>query len=250
MISGSGAFTKDTNSSTVTLLGINTYTGNTTISAGTLQIGGAGQLASGTYAGSIANNGTLQYSSSAAQTFSGVISGAGNLVKDTNAGTLVISGINTYTGNTTISAGTVQISGSGQLGSGNYAGSIANNATLEYSSSANQSLTGVISGAGALTKDTNTSTLTLGASNTYTGITTIGDGTLVTSVLGNNGETSSSLGANRERPTARLRWGTRSITLLTVELLSMSVPRPLLTTLLMSLSAVARTQLTHRARGS
>ena len=116
--------------------GTNTFTGSTAISSGTLQIGGSGQLGSGSYAANITNAGTLEYSSSAAQTFSGVISGSGNLTKDTNASTLNLSGINTYTGNTTISAGTLQISGSGQLGSGNYAGSILNNGTLEYSSSA------------------------------------------------------------------------------------------------------------------
>jgi filamentous hemagglutinin family protein len=91
---------------TLTLTGTNTYTGATAINGGTLQIGGSGSLGSGTYAGAITNNGTLQYSSSANQTFSGGISGTGGLIKDTTASTLTLSGINTnYTGATTVTAG-------------------------------------------------------------------------------------------------------------------------------------------------
>jgi fibronectin-binding autotransporter adhesin len=179
VISGAGSLQKDTNTSTLSLSGTDAFTGNTTISAGTVQISGSGQLGSGTYAGSIADNGTLEYSSSAAQTFSGVISGTGNLAKDTNSSTLNLSGINTYTGNTTISSGTLQIGGAGQLGSGSYAGTVSNAGTIEYSSSANQTLSGVVSGTGALTKDTSTtSILTLSAVNTFSGNTTISAGTL------------------------------------------------------------------------
>src|ERR1019366_6168336 len=136
-----------------------------------LQIGSAGSLGSGSYAGNIAisSGATLQYSSSAAQTLSGVISGAGALTKDTATSTLTMTAANTYTGATTVSAGTLQIGSAGSLGSGTYAGNIAisSGATLQYSSSAAQTLSGVISGAGALTKDTATSTLTLTAANTY-----------------------------------------------------------------------------------
>ena len=46
-----------------TLFGTNTFTGNTTISAGTLTIGGNGKLNSGSYAGTIANAGTFVYNS-------------------------------------------------------------------------------------------------------------------------------------------------------------------------------------------
>ena len=52
---------------------------------------------------------------STALTIAGIISGTNNIIKSGN-GTLVLSGINTYSGATTISAGTLNISG--QLGSG------------------------------------------------------------------------------------------------------------------------------------
>ena len=87
---------------------MNTYTGNTTISSGTLVISGAGQLGGGTYAGNIPNSGTFNYSGSAAQTLSGVISGTGALVQN-GSGTLTLSGANTYTGNTTVNAGTLEL---------------------------------------------------------------------------------------------------------------------------------------------
>ncbi len=92
------------------LTAVNLYAGNTTISAGTLQISSAGQLGSGSYAGtiSIANNSLLQYSSSAAQTFSGNITGLGALTKDTSGSTLTLSGANTFNGGVTIKNGTLE----------------------------------------------------------------------------------------------------------------------------------------------
>ena len=184
VISGAGALTQN-GTGTLTLTGVNTYTGNTTIASGsTLQIGGSGSLGGGSYAGTISDSGMFEYSSSANQTLSGVISGAGTLVKDTSAtSTLTLTGANTYTGLTTISAGTLQISGAGSLGSGNYAGNISNNGTFEYSSSATQRLSGVISGQGGLTK-IGTGTLILTGANTYAGGTLLDVGTLG---IGSNG---------------------------------------------------------------
>jgi fibronectin-binding autotransporter adhesin len=102
---------------TQTLSGANTYDGPTTISAGTLQIGGAGSLGSGSYAGAIINNATLQYSSSAAQTLSGAISGSGALLKDTAVSTLTLSGTtaNTFAGATTVVQGNLVLSKSANV---------------------------------------------------------------------------------------------------------------------------------------
>ncbi len=100
---------------TQALAGTNSYTGPTTISAGTLLINGSGQLGGGNYAGNIAINGTaFSYNSSAAQTLSGVISGSGALT-DGGSGTLMLAGTNSFTGNTTLSAGVLQIGPTGML---------------------------------------------------------------------------------------------------------------------------------------
>ena len=73
----------------------------------------------------------------------------------------------------------MRIGPSGRLGSGAYAGNIALGGTLEFSSSLDQTLSGVISGSGALVKDNGlASTLTLTGVNTYGGGTTVNSGTL------------------------------------------------------------------------
>ena len=97
--------------------------------------------------------------------------------------TLTLSGVNTYTGGTTISSGgALTIGSSGKLNGGSYAGTIANAGTFTYNSSASQTLSGVISGAGALVQGGGTLTLT--ANNTYSGSTTINSGKTLTIATG------------------------------------------------------------------
>jgi autotransporter-associated beta strand protein len=131
-LSGAGGV-QLTDAGTLVLSGVNSYAGTTTVTAGTLEIGGAGQLGGGTYSGDIAigAGATFKYNSSANQTLqTGVISGDGSLIKD-GAGTLTLSGANTYGGGTTISTGKVIASNNTALGASSPAVSVAGVATLQ-----------------------------------------------------------------------------------------------------------------------
>src|SRR5262249_14475958 len=132
---------------TFTLTGDNTYTGTTTISAGTLQVGNGGTT--GSVAGNITNNSALAFNRSDALTYAGVVSGTGAL-SQAGSGTLILTGANTYTGGTTISTGTLQVGNGGTTGG--VAGNIVNNAALTFNRSNALTYAGVISGTGSLTK--------------------------------------------------------------------------------------------------
>ena len=79
-----------TGSGLLSITGSATYSGGTTISGGTLAIGGSGALGNGNYAGPISGSGAFLYNSTANQTLSG--------------------GNNSFTGNTTVSSGTLAFS--------------------------------------------------------------------------------------------------------------------------------------------
>ncbi|MFD4837386.1 beta strand repeat-containing protein, partial [Achromobacter sp. NPDC058515] len=119
-ISGAGSVSQIGAGATV-LTGNNTYTGGTTISAGTLQLGNGG--ASGAIVGNVANDGTLAFNRSDVQTFAGQISGSG-VVSQAGAGATILTADNTYTGGTTISAGTLQLGNGGATGA--IVGNVAN----------------------------------------------------------------------------------------------------------------------------
>ncbi len=110
--------------------------------------------------------------------------GAIAVVTKTGAGTLTLNAAgnnlaNIATTPLTISQGSIAFTGAANLNAGAYASPIANSAALVYSSSANQTLSGAITGTGSLTKDTSTSsTLTLSGVNNYSGATTLSSGTL------------------------------------------------------------------------
>ncbi|MBC9904980.1 autotransporter-associated beta strand repeat-containing protein [Achromobacter xylosoxidans] len=183
-ISGSGSVSQ-IGAGTAVLTGNNTYAGGTTISAGTLQLGDGGS--SGAILGNVTNNGALAFNRSDTVAFPGLISGSG-VVNQIGAGTTILTADNTYTGGTTISAGTLQLGNGGT--SGAILGNVANNGALTFNRSDVQTFSGLISGSGRVNQIGSGTTI-LTADNTYTGSTTISAGTLQ---LGNGGTSGAILG--------------------------------------------------------
>ncbi len=245
-----------TGTGTWLLYGANTFTGTTTVAGGTLWLGNSSALQNSTVSmsggsvtfntgsatfGGLSGTGNLALPSSsltighgdASSSYSGVVSGLGGITK-TGTGMLTLSGTNTYTGNTTVSQGTLLATNSQALGwtssaitlndantgandtslllgasglllsrditvansgtgattlGGNFATgyaqfggavSLAKSVNLQSDGSANITFGGVLSGAGGITK-TGAGSVTLGNANTFTGTTTVNAGTLAIS---------------------------------------------------------------------
>jgi autotransporter-associated beta strand protein len=98
---------------TLTLAGDSTYSGLTTISGGTLQIGSG--ATSGSVAGNIANNAALVFNRSDAVGYAGDIAGTG-LLRTIGSGTLSLEGNNTYSGGTQINGGVLSLGSADALG--------------------------------------------------------------------------------------------------------------------------------------
>ncbi|MGB0766382.1 MAG: autotransporter-associated beta strand repeat-containing protein, partial [Phycisphaeraceae bacterium] len=258
IISGTGDLTK-TGTGSFTLSGINTYTGTTTVTEGRLildadqtgpsavviedggtvqinidqtgtptydvQTGGTLELfadldddvaitADGLVElnsidqtfGSIAGGGTINLEDAdlvvgdaTDTTFSGTINNSGSLTK-VGTSNLTLSGVNTYTGQTTISEGTITLDGDlndastvsiatgatldlndndETLGTIIGAGDITlGSGTLTVGNATDFAFDGVLSETGGLTKQGD-GTLTLSAAQTFTGSTVVADGTLI-----------------------------------------------------------------------
>lgn len=133
-LSGTGGLTK-MGAGTLTLSAANTFAGGTIVSAGTLQLSGAGSLGDiagattvtgGTLdlggttqtqngglalTGGTIQNGTLKSAGTfalQAGTITAALTGAGSLVK-TTSGTVILDGVNSYTGGTTVAGGTLEV---------------------------------------------------------------------------------------------------------------------------------------------
>ncbi len=118
-LSGSGGLIRNGTSSKLILAGTNSYTGDTTINAGTLQIGN--DLATGTLgSGDVINNGSLRFDRTGTLSVPNAITGTGSVQIDCpiNAGTVVFSGTNTFDGGVNVSGGTLRITNSTALGDG------------------------------------------------------------------------------------------------------------------------------------
>ena len=112
-----------------------TNSGNNTFSSGiTLASGGTLQGSSDSMQGNVANSGLLIFDQSDQGAFAGVISGSGSLIKQ-NIGLTNLTLNNTYSGSTTISGGTLELSGASSL-----AGSMTGVGTLLIGSGANASI--------------------------------------------------------------------------------------------------------------
>ena len=212
------------------LTGSNTYTGPTTVTAGTLQLGNSGTNGS-LASSSIANSTGLVFAPAAGTTesYSGNIGGAGAVtINGAATGTTILSGNNINTGLTTVTSGTLNVASSLALQNSNLSpangtdvtfdsgvtsnaftiGALSNNQNLVLNNTAGAGInltignvnnnlstgpyTAAFSGLGGITQAGYRNTLSLTGSNTYSGTTTVTGGTLN---LGNGGA-NGSIGVN------------------------------------------------------
>ena len=192
---------------TATLTGSNVYTGPTTVSTGTLQLGD-GSTANGDVAGNIVLANTaaaLTFANPNPDWYAGNISGSGTVTIN-GPGVEMLGGNttdNTYSGQTAISSGTLEAIGQNAipnasvvsladtsaaellLGNSIIIGSLAGGGivnlgsyTLTVGNNTVKSFSGVIEGSGGLVKQ-GTGTESLNGADTYTGPTIVEAGTLV-----------------------------------------------------------------------
>jgi outer membrane autotransporter protein len=223
ILSGTGGLNiVGTGTGLLELAAANTYTGGTILTSSTLWVSSDENL--GATSGTLTlNDGTLvniaQFSTGRGITLNtsmdglqtnadlvagGTISGDGRLNK-AGPGALILTGTNTYTGGTAISAGALQIGNGGT--SGSILGNVNNNGVLIFNRSDNISHAGAISGTGILKKE-GAGVLTLtGDSSDFAGYTSVNAGMLA--VSGALGGTLDVLGGARLQSTGTI--GTTTI---------------------------------------
>ncbi|MFM8496405.1 MAG: beta strand repeat-containing protein, partial [Planctomycetia bacterium] len=186
-MSGAGALVKNA-SNVLSITGANTYSGATTLNAGTLQIGDGGTTGSLSTSSAIGGSAgaTLAFARSDTVTsgthFASTIGGSIN-VSQMGSGTLVLNGANTYTGTTSVNAGTLQIGANGVTGSLSTSSVITGSAGARLAFARSDTVTqgthfrSVIGGAMDVAQ-VGSGTLVLNGANTYTGTTRIVAGSL------------------------------------------------------------------------
>jgi autotransporter-associated beta strand protein len=209
VISGTGSIVVN-GSGTLVLTGTNTYSGGTVVSGGTFALSGSGSLlntgAVTLYSPSVfdisaisgseitigdlsTDPGTtvalgskrLRFGMGNNTTVAGIIIGGGGSIVKQGSGTVTFSGINTYSGGTTISLGAL-IGNTESL-----QGDIVNNATLQFNQTTSGTYSGFISGNG-----TNDLLITSGQTLSFTGNSDSFSGT--TSVSGGRFNLNGTLG--------------------------------------------------------
>jgi len=209
-LSGAGSLVK-IGTGTLTLTGSNAFSGTVAVVDGALQIGQGGAAGTLTSDVNLQNNAALIFAKTGSTTYGGVISGTTGLVQKLNSGTLILTGASTFSGTTLVqnTAGnnirlananalqnsTVSVSVTnglqfdsatgvytigGLTGGSNFAlQNIASGTVTLRAGNNNRSTTysGTMSGVGSLTK-IGTGTLTLSNGNTFSGNTTVENGTL------------------------------------------------------------------------
>ncbi|WP_298282979.1 autotransporter domain-containing protein, partial [Acidocella sp.] len=186
-LAGTGGLDKTT-TGTVTVSGANSYTGPTTVEAGTLlagaanvfapnsattvdtgatlDLGGYNQTVSALSGGGVVTDGGTLTNQGASSLFSGTITdGAGHTsLAQTGAGaTLTLSGNNSYTGTTSIATGsTLALTGSGAIASSS---DVADNGTFDISATTAGAAITSLDGAGIVTLGAQTLSLTNAAGN-------------------------------------------------------------------------------------
>lgn len=253
LTSSGGTFTK-LGSGTLTLTGANTYNGVTSVLGGTLSIAADSALGTAPVSASSsltldggtlavtsnmtlstnrgitlgAGNGTVDVANGMTLTYGGVAAGA-SLTK-TGSGTLLLSGANTYTGSTTVSAGTLAVSNAAGLGTTAGGTTVASGATLDLQSVAvgaesltlnggtlktstgMSSLDGIVTLGGNSTVDVSGTALTLsGALSGAYDLSKSGTGTLVLSGVNTHNATNINAGTLQANSATALGSGTVAV---------------------------------------
>jgi fibronectin-binding autotransporter adhesin len=205
-VSGSGALFNSSSTAA-------SYGGLVTLGSATTILGDTGAISlsnTGTTSGTYA----LTLGGAQGGTFSSILGMSTGTLTKTGAGTWKLTGTNTYTGATTISAGILQLSGTGGIAS---SASVTNSGTLDISFTTSGASINLLSGGGGVTLGSKTLTLsgtstfdgvisgtgglnvaefgvvTLTADQTYTGTTTMVGNVLGSSLTLGNGGTGGSL---------------------------------------------------------